>query len=356
MAEDVGDKTEDATPRKREEARKQGNVVQSTDLTAAGLMLTTAAGFYFFFIPIASGLSLLMRQALSQPVLQLDELTVAKMFQEIGQHLGWTVLPFMLMMAVAAVMMSVSQVGIVLSNDVLQPKLSRLNPLSGMQRIFSMKASVKLVVSLIKLVIVVTVAGWAISALLPRALVLVEVEPQTIFGEIHYEIVQLAFQLALAMLVLAMFDYAFQKWKHEQDLKMTKQEVRDEMKNMEGDPLIRQRRREAHRKLAEAREMQQVQNADVLINNPTHISIAIKYDPTVMDAPIVLAKGRGEIARRMREIARMHNIPMIERKPLAQELYKTVKVGHPIPVDLYEAFVEIMAYVYRISGKKPPVV
>ena len=135
---------------------------------------------------------------------------------------------------------------------------------------------------------------------------------------------------------------------------MTKQEIRDEMKNMEGDPLIRQRRRDAHRKLAQARELNQVRDADVVITNPTHIAVALKYDPDKTPAPKVVAKGKGEIAMRIREIAAKHGVPIIERRPLAQALYSNVKVGQIIPVEMYEVFVEIMAYVYRLSGRTPP--
>jgi len=162
-------------------------------------------------------------------------------------------------------------------------------------------------------------------------------------------LVALAFQLSLGLFVLAAFDYGFQLWKFEQDIKMTKQEVRDEMRHMEGDPHIRQKRREAHRKLANARQVQQAKNADVVITNPTEIAVAIKYDATKMEAPIVLAKGKDLLAARIRKVAAENGIPIVEKKPLAQALYRLVKVGQPIPVELYAGVAEILAYVYRLS-------
>ena len=165
--------------------------------------------------------------------------------------------------------------------------------------------------------------------------------------------IRLAFEMAAALIVLGIIDYAFQRWKHTGDLRMRKQEVRDELKNFEGDPATRMRRRETHRKLAQTRELRQVPNADVIITNPTHIAVAIQFDPNTMNAPTVIAKGQGEIARRIRKIAASHEIPIIERKPLARALYQQVKIGQEIPLDMYEVFVEIMGYVYQISGNMP---
>jgi flagellar biosynthetic protein FlhB len=254
----------------------------------------------------------------------------------------------------------------------LQPKLARINPLEGVKRIFSLRALVKLAVSLGKLLVLTSIVVLFLVSVLPELLQTVEAEwmPAELpangerFRETRFAALllvsirdllgSLAFQLAAALVLLALLDYGFQKWKHEQDLRMTRQEIRDEMKNMEGDPLIRQRRRDAHRKLAQARELSQVRTADVVITNPTHISVALKYNPDEMPAPKVVAKGMGEIALRIREIAAEHGVTIIERKSLARTLYANVKTGHFIPVEIYEVFVEIMAYVYRLTGRNPP--
>ena len=264
------------------------------------------------------------------------------------------VLPMLLLLAVAALAINLMQVGFLLAPGVLEPKLARINPVSGARRIVSLQAVVRLGASLAKLAVVVLLAGWSIASLLPSFIPLTFAEPLGILTQIESSLVKLAFQLALALSVLALLDLVFQGWKHEQDLRMSKQEVREEMKQLEGDPLIRQRRRDAHRKLALARELKQVEQADVVITNPTEIAVALKYDPEKMSAPVVVAKGMGELAGRIRRIAVEHGVPIIERKPLARALYRDVKAGHSIPIEMYEVFVEIMAYVYRITGRTPP--
>ena len=161
----------------------------------------------------------------------------------------------------------------------------------------------------------------------------------------------MSFRVALALMVLALLDYGYMWWKFQQDIMMTKEEVREEMKTMEGDPHIRQRRREAHRKLADARQVSQAKTADVVITNPTELAVAIKYDSAKMGAPVIVAKGGDLLAERIRRIAIENGIPIIEKKPLARALYFDVKVGQAVPAEFYEAIAEILAYVYRLSGK-----
>ena len=185
-------------------------------------------------------------------------------------------------------------------------------------------------------------------ARIPAFLNGVDVDTATFCHQLGGWLAALAFQMALGLVTLAGLDYGFQLWKFEHDIKMTKQEIRDEMRHMEGDPHIRQRRREAHRKLINARKVQQTKNADVVITNPTELAIAIKYDPNKMDAPVVLAKGKDLLAAQIRRVAAEHGIPIVEKKPLAQALYRMVKVGQAIPGDLYEGVAEILAYVYRL--------
>ncbi|MCA9016300.1 MAG: EscU/YscU/HrcU family type III secretion system export apparatus switch protein, partial [Planctomycetaceae bacterium] len=260
----------------------------------------------------------------------------------------------MIVLFIAAVLLNIVQVGFLISPDVLQIKWERLNPMEGAKRILSVRGLVKLAVSLAKLSLLVFIATWFSYLVFPNFLALMGASPETILRDIFNSTIELGILLALALIVLGGADYAFQKWKHEKDLMMSKQEIREEMKSMEGDPLIRQRRREAHRKLAMSQELSKVATADVVITNPTHISIAIKYDPESMPAPVVVAKGAGEIAFQIRKIANEHGIPIIERKALARQMYREVKTGQEIPFELYEVFVEIMAYVYNLTGKSMP--
>ena len=220
--------------------------------------------------------------------------------------------------------------------------------------IYLLNGLVKLGVSLAKLSLLVLIAVWFSYLVFPSFLALMGAPPETILRDIFNSTIELGLLLALALIILGGLDFAFQKWKHEKDLMMSKQEIREEMKSMDGDPLIRQRRREAHRKLAMSQELSKVATADVVITNPTHISIAIKYDPESMPAPVVVAKGAGEIAFQIRKIANEHGIPIIERKALARQMYRDVKTGQEIPFELYEVFVEIMAYVYSLTGKTMP--
>ena len=212
----------------------------------------------------------------------------------------------------------------------------------------------KLTVSLGKLIVLGGLAAWGIAASMGAFLELPFATPAVVAGATGQAATGLAWQLSAALAVLAIADLAFQRWKHETDLRMTKQEIRDEMKEMEGDPLTRQRRREAHRKLASARELSAVPAADVVITNPTHYSIAVSYDAATMPAPVVVAKGVDEKALKIREIARGADVPIIERPPLARRLWADVRTGEAIPADLYDVFVDIISYVYELTGKVPP--
>ena len=356
MAEnDSGEKTEDATEHRRSEARQDGNVAKSTDVNAAVIMLTAAAGLMFLAPAMGQGLAQMMVSYLSGPAMvQMDLAGSVREFHNIIDHVVGFLVPFLGLMFCAAIIANIMQIGFLFTTKPLNLKWDRLSPLAGAKRIFSVSSIAKLGTSIGKVIVMVTISSFFIYVNLPMLLGLGTAEPNVILGVLGAKILELSFQLALAMLMIAILDFSFQKWKHEKDLKMTKQEIRDEMKNMDGDPQMRQRRKEAHRKLATAKEMNSVKDADVVVTNPTHISVALKYDPDKNPAPIVVAKGAGEIALRIRQLAREHNVPIIERKPLARAIYRDVKVGRPIPADMYEVFVEIMAYVYRLTGKTLP--
>ncbi|QDT42104.1 Flagellar biosynthetic protein FlhB [Gimesia alba] len=356
MAEnDSGEKTEQPTDRRRTEAREKGNIAKSTDLNAAGMMLAAAGVLYFFAVSLSNEMKHFMEVTLTTPVwLQMEPVKLIERCEAIIKLFLQGTAMTMIMLFISAVLLNIVQVGFLISPDVLQIKWERLNPIEGAKRIVSVRGLVKLAVSLGKLTILVLIATWFSYLVFPNFLALMGAPPETILRDIFNSTVELGILLALALIVLGGVDYAFQKWKHEKDLMMSKQEIREEMKSMEGDPLIRQRRREAHRKLAMSQELSNVETADVVITNPTHISIAIKYDPESMPAPVVVAKGAGEIASQIRKIANEHGIPIIERKALARQMYREVKTGQEIPFELYEVFVEIMAYVYNLTGKSMP--
>ncbi len=353
MPDEFGEKTEEPTDRRRSEAREKGNVARSQDLSAAGMMLVAAGLIGFLGLPLSESVVEYSRWSLGSVRLTISNEDAVRTGEQLAELAGSTVLVWMFFLFIGAVTVNVAQVGFLVAPSALEPKLSRIHPWEGAKRIISVQALVKLGTSLGKLVVlgVISVAftWWQVGdfpALLRES-------PARIIGYVHWQATLLAFALAAGLLVLALLDYLFQLWKHEQDLKMTKQEVREEMKNMEGDPHVRARRKEAHRKLAAAREVAATKDADVVVTNPTHFSVALKYDPEVHGAPVVVAKGVDDIAMRIRHIAAEHGVPVLERPEIARALYRDVDVGRPIPSDLYEVFVEIMAYVYEITGRVP---
>jgi flagellar biosynthetic protein FlhB len=353
MSEENEDRTEDPTEHRRAEAREKGNVAKSGDLTAAALMLAAAAAVLTLAPPLSRELAGHTAASLSSVKLQVDQDWALQLANETATSLGGAVLPVLVLTGLVSLGANLVQTGFLFAPDAVQPKFSRISPLAGAKRILSVRALAKLAVSLGKLGLLAAITILVVWWSLPEFLLLTGAEPGGIASLIHEATARLAFALAAALLVLALLDFGFQKWKHEQELRMTKQEVRDEMKNMEGDPQIRHRRREAHRKLTQSRELQAVKKADVVVTNPTHYAVALRYDPATMSAPVVVAKGVDELALQIRKIATEHGVPILERPALARTLYASVKIGRSIPVDLYEAFVEIMAYVYRITGKTP---
>lgn len=354
MADDQesDDKTELPSDRRREEVRERGNVARSIDLNVASSVLVAAAVLNFFGDDLALTLHDILQKSLSAHAwLELDTPRLMTELLGLAKPIASALLPGLALVMVSSVAVNAGQVGFILSTQTLSPDFSRINPLAGAKRLLSLQSTVRLASGVLKLVVSCAIVFGFISARIPQFLNGVDADTASFCHQLGGWLSSLAFQMAMGLVTLAMLDYGFQLWKFEQDIRMTKQEVRDESRHMEGDPHIRQRRREAHRKLTGARQVQQAQNADVVITNPTELAIAIKYDPTKMDAPIVLAKGKDLIAAQIRRVAAEHGIPIIEKKPLAQALYRMVKVGHPIPGDLYEGVAEILAYVYRLSKK-----
>lgn len=354
-SDDNDDKTEQPTDRRREEAREQGNIARSVDLTAALVLMAAAGGLALWGAEGGATLARLMEAVLSSEArVSLTRDEAVRWLHAIARLVATAFLPLMLLTMFGSLGGNLLQVGFLWSTEALQPNFARINPLSGFQRLFSLSSLVRLAGSISKILLVATVAYLYLLAHQAELLALSQQQAATILSTAGRMVVELGFYLSMTLVGLAILDYGYQYWQHERDLRMTKQEIRDEFKEMDGNPQVRARRREAHRKLTEARELSQVKTADVVVTNPTHIAVAVKYDPQTMAAPTVVAKGMGEIAAQIRRIAAEHGVPIIERKPLARALYRDVKVGAAIPVELYEVFVEILAYVYRLTGKKPP--
>ena len=257
--------------------------------------------------------------------------------------------PLMLVIIIAGVIGNVSQIGFLITGEKLTPKFDKLNPVKGFKRLLSLRSLVEVIKSVFKLIII----GGISYLVVQNHLKLIPGLMQLSVGQILVFIGQVSFKMffycCLVLIVLAALDYLYTRWQHEKDLKMTKQEVKDEYKQREGDPAVRARIKTIQREMARKRMMEAVPEATVVITNPTHLAIAIKYEEG-MHAPTILAKGAGHIAEKIRQIAKENDIPVIEEKPLAQTLFKTAEIGDFIPANLYRAVAEILAYVYRLKA------
>lgn len=348
------EKTEPPTPRRREDARQQGNVARSTDLSAAITLLSGMVLLYLMGLRLLGGLTRHLKAVLgsehSSNLTRIDDLVAVASHS--GELVIWTAAPFMLLMIVVALLTSVGQVGFLLTAKPLTPSLSKLSVLRGAKNLVNARAGVRLLMSLLKVGLIATVAIIAVIRDLPRIMQIAQFEAPAAFAAASELVFGLGLKLSALLIVIALLDFAFQKWQHTRDLKMSKQEVKEEMKRMDGDPLIRQRRTRVARQLALQRIAQAVPRADVVVTNPTHYAVALKYDAKTMHAPKVVAKGADYLATRIRMLATTHGVPIVERKPLAQALYRSVEVGQEVSPDQYAAVAEILAYVYRLANRK----
>ena len=285
----------------------------------------------------------------ASPVLGLSEFLTLN--QHMVQYFLTIVAPVMIAVVVIAILSNLMQVGFILSWEPLIPKFSKVNPIKGLGKLFSKQSLMELVKSCAKLAIVGVIAYWTVRGEMERFLTLGGLEVSGIALYILKVVLKIFLRVCVVMIFLAALDFAFQKWQFEEQLKMTKQEVKEEFKRSEGDPLIKSRIRRVQQEVARRRMMQEVPKADVVVTNPLHIALAVRYDSAAMNAPHVVAKGAEAIAERIKALAREHNIPIVENKELAQNLYKIVEIGDEIPSDFYQTVAEVLAYVYRIKGK-----
>lgn len=352
MAEQFGDKSQEATPYRRQKAREEGQVARSQDLASAGLLVGATLLLMYLGRDLYRFLDLLTQRKLGEtPWLQMDVHSATGEWNAVLAQLARVTLPIFAVLLVLAVLLHLLQVGFLFLPNKLAPDVSRVNPIKGAQRLFSLTSVVRLAFGVFKISIVVAVGAWCVRDHYEEILALPVASIEEIGAATCRILLGTCLKIGLALLVLAIFDYGFQRWKHEQDLRMTMQEVREEMKTLQGDPHVAARRRQIQRQLVMNRMQSAVPRADVVVTNPTELAVAIQYDPATMEAPIVVAKGAGVLAQRIRRLALEHNIPIVERKPLAQALYKHVDVNRPIPTDQYAAVAEILRYVYQLKGK-----
>lgn len=352
MAEEsFQEKTEQATPKRREESKKKGQVAKSQELNSAVVLMAGLGGLWGLGGMMYRDLSGFTIDILTNP--HTVDLGLGNVW---SLGIEWSLFyfgvsgPIMLVLGVAALVVSLSQVGFTVNEEALSLKFQRLDPIAGAKRLASKRSLVELAKGLFKIGIVGYVSYITIMPELGRMATLIDVGIGDTFAYIALMIMRVGFRTALILLILAVLDYAYQRWEHNNSIKMTKQEVKEEQKQTEGDPQVKMRIRSLQREAARRRMMDEVPQADVVITNPTHYAIAVKYDVEQMAAPYVVAKGQNLVAARIKEIAAEHDIPCVENKPLAQALFKAVDIGQEIPQDLYKAVAEVLAYVFRLRG------
>ncbi|MCS5542808.1 MAG: flagellar biosynthesis protein FlhB [SAR324 cluster bacterium] len=354
MAEQEGqEKTEVPTEKKRRESREEGQVAFSKELSSAALL----AGIVLTLVATSPIILDAMRQLMSQifrDLAQSEELSIDSIFTLSGEILSIILpafAPFAAVIIFVGIFASVLQVGVLITFKAIAPKFNKISPLTGLKRLFSSQSLADFLKSMAKLIIVGFVGYLTYIDKITELNGLSVSTPESILIYNFTVVAEVAGKIVLALVAIAIFDYFYQRWHHEQQLMMTKQEVKDETKQTEGDPQLKARIRQIQREMSNARMMQEVPKADAVIVNPTHFSVAILYDRDVMTAPEVIAKGADHLALRMRTVARENNVPILERPELARDLYANVEIGDDIPERFYKAIAEILAFVYRLRKR-----
>jgi flagellar biosynthesis protein FlhB len=347
------EKTQDPTPHRRQKAREEGSVAKSQDLGSAVVLIAGIAALLVCGRVLVEFIVGYGKEQLGGTAwLTADRALAVAHFHGVLAELARCLLPIFGTLFVAGVVIHLVQGGFFFLPERVAMDFSRLNPLSALRRIFSMTNVVRLVFGLFKIGVIAAVACLCFYNELASILNLAGHDVGEIAACLAKTLLWTALKVGIALVVLAVLDYGFQFWSHERDMRMTPQEIREEMRHLEGDPQMTARRRAVQRQLVQHRLVHAVPKADVVVTNPTELAVAIQYEPESMAAPIVVAKGAGILAGRIRQIALEHSIPIIEKKPLAQALYREVELNHAIPQDKYAAVAEILAYVYHLKGKK----
>jgi flagellar biosynthetic protein FlhB len=355
MAEEAGEKSEEPTPHRLREARERGQVAKSREITTAVLLLLS----YFLFrytgefmwrelVGMAQGLFYQIPSFAQDFSLSL----VAGAFLIAGRGLLFAVGPIFGITFIAALLAEALQSGFVVSMDPLTPKLERISPFEGFKRLFSIQGLVETVKSIVKIVIVFYITWIAVRDDLPYVVILMDGQPWdalVLGGSIAYKV---AIRVGFFYIAVAILDYMYRRWEYMRNLKMSRQEVKEEYKRLEGDPMVKQRMRDLQRQMAYQRMMAAVPQADVVVTNPTHLAVALRYVQEKTKAPVLLAKGERLHAEEIRRVAEEHEVPIVENEPLARSIYRTTNVGSEIPRELYQAVAEVLAFVYKLKRER----
>jgi flagellar biosynthesis protein FlhB len=345
-------RTEKPTPRRRSKARNEGNVAKSVELNSAIMLVASSLMLMYTGSRITGGLREMMTgifRAMGSVEITNDSLST---YLWMGmKSIGLMLAPLFLVMMTAGIVVNVGQVGFKVTAKAAYPKFSRINPLQGVKRLFSMHSLVELGKSLIKLALVGGIVYLTIASQFDRIYMLVHVPVSALIATVGDILTRLFVVVSFSLVGLGALDYLYNRWEYEKSLKMTKEEVKEEARQSEGDPQVKSKIREIMFKNSFRRMMKKLPEADVVIANPIHLAVALKYDRVRGGAPVVVAKGARKVAERIKAVAAEHGIPVIENPPLARALYKACEIGQEIPLEFYKAVAEVLAYVYRLKRK-----
>lgn len=349
------EKTEEATPKKKRDARKKGQVAQSKDVSQALSLIIVVYVIQLtstWFTDQITSLYYLISELMQDPESLYNMTNLSQLINYTLMTILLMVIPVLIAALLTGVVSSYLQIGFLFSLEAIKPKLNKISPISGFKRLFSLKSLVEMFKAIAKGVVLVYVA---VSYLFGRQQEIIDCYklPLPQFIDLMWDVVlNVAIRSAMFLLFVAILDLTYKRWQHNKDLKMSKKEIKDEYKQSEGDPMLKGKIREKQRSMAMSRMMQDVPDADVVITNPTHYAVAIVYDSSQGSSPRVLAKGQNLIAQNIKRVATENDVMIVENKPLARALYANAEIGEFIPIDMYQAVAEVLAYVYSIKDKK----
>jgi flagellar biosynthetic protein FlhB len=349
MPEDLGERTEAPTPRRLEDARKRGQVAKSQDLASAIDLIGSALALLMMGTLFAGAISRLLERALDPTETLPSAAAIGDLVREAAWRAGLAIAPFLGAGVAVSMIAHLVQTGPLITAEPLRPRLDRLNPIAGFGRLFGRRNLAKTVLNAFKLIIVGVVTYLILRAAVGEIASLPRLHIPGALGVLGAHALRLIIALLAVLLLLGVADFAYQRWEHTRDLRMTREQVRDERREMEGDPKVKAARQRLARQIALQRINHAVPGADVVVTNPTHVAVALRYDQQSMNAPRVVAKGADYLALRIRQVASANRIPIVERPPLARALYAQCEVGQEIPPELYQGVAEVLAYVYRLE-------
>ncbi|AYV66027.1 MULTISPECIES: flagellar biosynthesis protein FlhB [Niallia] len=348
----AGEKTEKATPKKRQDTRKKGQVAKSQDVNTALVLLVVFGVLSFTGEYLLDGLLSLFTFTFSDFMgINLSINSIQGLFLDILKEVALLLSPILIAALAGGLIANYMQVGVLFSPEAIKFKLEKINPISGFKRLFSLRSIVELLKSLLKITVIGIVVFSVLWGKMNEILILSHKSIGSIAVTIAKLTVQMGLYASIALLVIALMDYMYQRYDYEKNIRMSKQDIKDEYKNMEGDPLIKSKIKQKQREMAMHRMMQDVPTADVVITNPTHYAICLKYDEDKYDAPYVVAKGVDFVAQKIKLVAKENNVVMVENRPLARAMYSQVEIGDLVPEEFYKAVAEILAFVYQTRDK-----